>query len=272
MYSSALDLAADSLSNAASQAPQYAPLDRHAPQPPPSEPPFGSPPPDGGAAASASGGSLKRKASEGPKRPPSAMNAYVKQVFPEYRRSNPERETAELRKELKNAWETLDAKTQQPYHDAYDAEMAVYRQEMARLGLETSEQKKAKKDEERAVERQAKAEQKEKDKVAKEAQRIADKQAKQQRLAACVAPLLDPASPPPTDPACVHLGQRESSESGGEGGGQSETSGGQSRKGSGQGPEEAALRLPLLHPDQPLRGAGGQPRCDQAGRCRKAAG
>ena len=209
MYSSALDLAADSLSNAASQAPQYAPLDRHAPQPPPSEPPFGSPPPDGGAAASASGGSLKRKASEGPKRPPSAMNAYVKQVFPEYRRSNPERETAELRKELKNAWETLDAKTQQPYHDAYDAEMAVYRQEMARLGLETSEQKKAKKDEERAVERQAKAEQKEKDKVAKEAQRIADKQAKQQRLAACGAPLLDPASPPPTDPACVHLGQAQ---------------------------------------------------------------
>ena len=55
------------------------------------------------------------------------------------------REASELRTELKAAWEALDADAQSPFHDAHESKMAVYRQQMAQLGLETSEQKKARK-------------------------------------------------------------------------------------------------------------------------------
>ena len=113
-------------------------------------------------------GASKRKTPDGgPTKPTSAYSAYSAEHREAYKKANPDKETGDVTKGLKLQWKELAADKKQPYLDKEAAEIKRYDEECKAAGIETTEEKKAKKDAEKAAKKAEKDAEKEKKKAEK---------------------------------------------------------------------------------------------------------
>ena len=112
-------------------------------------------------------GASKRKTPEGPTKPTSAYSAYAAEHREAYKKANPDKEAGEVSKALKAQWKELADDKKQPYLDKEAAEIKRYDEECKAAGIETTEEKKAKKDAEKAAKKAEKDAEEEKKKAEK---------------------------------------------------------------------------------------------------------
>ena len=98
-------------------------------------------------------GDRKRKEPDGPVAYVTAEKAWINEHKEAYKKANLDKESKDLHKELKAQYAALSDDAKQPYKDAATTDKQRYEQECKDAGIETIDEKKAKKAAENAVEK-----------------------------------------------------------------------------------------------------------------------
>ena len=119
-------------------------------------------------------GASKRKTPEGPTKPTSAYSAYAAEHREAYKKANPDKEAAEVNKDLKAQWKELADDKKQPYLDKEAEETKKYNEELKAAGMETLDEKKARLDAEKAAKKAEKDDERAAKKAAEKALKVRD--------------------------------------------------------------------------------------------------